>query len=308
MTFRGIFNTQRRPIDSRASIMAQPWQNLAISAVVITAIVGTASFDLPPRGTARGAALTAQPIGSPDNLTVLVGQDTFFDGPGRAPVYDYPNPTLTKYTLARFVSQPDGSSLNVTTLLSQDAMTLFRFDFKNPVLRVSYVPAINAQSGVWTNRTVIYPLPVGAPPSFVWPNPRGPGYRLTAIRGADWVNRLPTLLKGQDRFYDGPGLAPTFDYPNPIAPRRTITLRTITSGPLNLIPGPPILGDHCIEPVTGAIANTTMAASGIIGNGLVPCEATISNQVPVQAVIINTTMAASGAVTNEIVAVQADLC
>lgn len=126
---------------------------------------------------------------------LLVGKDTFFRGPGQAPVYDWPNPV--GYDL-RSRAQP---SVGLKTWTTN------------------------------TTRFIGFDSFFGAPgetKTYDWPNPTGHHIRSKAQPSVDlktWIDPLNILLIGQDRIYGGPGQVADYDWPNPRGPRQPINVR-----------------------------------------------------------------------------------
>lgn len=79
-------------------------------------------------------ATEAQILGSPENLTLLAGQDTIFGARGQVPDYDWPNPVRLGDLAPGITSQPSGAPRILNLLVGQDALPHRWRDWPNPTL------------------------------------------------------------------------------------------------------------------------------------------------------------------------------
>jgi hypothetical protein len=194
----------------------------------------------------------------------LLGQDTFFDGAGRAPVYDWPNPRGAAYP-----STNRGSVLGLPLHLLVPQGGFFTHEWPNP-RGASYPSHLRTHLDPLRLNLLGQDLFFGEPgqgPAYAWPNP-GLGrpypvalrtltghYKLleqpvpfyqtdhpnpsagrpypVALRS--WLAELKQNLLGQDRLYGTAGEVPSYDWTNPrIGPPYPVGLRGWTV-PLNLL-------------------------------------------------------------------------
>jgi hypothetical protein len=190
------------------------------------------------------------------------GGDVFFDGPGKAPNYDYPNPRGSVPSIL-LRTHADPLKLN---LISKDQFFTTPgqgpvYDYPNP--RGS-IPAIDLRT--WQQNLLLttlampftlldWPVPKGAlqgtislrtwldpvkltiiggdqffgaagqgPANLDWPVPKGPAQGSISLRS--WLDPSKLPLLGQDQFFGAAGQGPTYDWPDPRGPTSAIDLRT----------------------------------------------------------------------------------
>lgn len=176
----------------------------------------------------------------------LLGQDTFFNGPGRGPVYDYPNPLPHLYPAeARNFIDPSEIWLQGQDQFFGAPGERNLTDFPNP--RGYPFPVDNRTyvdpSEVWLKDTF---FGVAGNPTHDWPVPPGYPYP-TSLR--TYLDLLKVNLQGQDTFFEGAGRGPSYDYPNPLRAGRLyladpLNLLGTTLAPMVFVQPPFYLSDY----------------------------------------------------------------
>src|SRR6267378_644262 len=161
-------------------------------------------------------------------LNLLKNKDTFFNGPGKGPVYDYPNPIPPRRSIDLWTWL---NSVNLN-LLNQDKFFTGagkgpNYDWPNPQL-----PRRVIDLWTWVQSTTIdQRLSANVPKNqYDYPNPMAPR---RAIELWNWVEPVNLNLRSQDLFFGPAGKAPNYDYPNPIPKGFSNEFRTWAFG-LNL--------------------------------------------------------------------------
>jgi hypothetical protein len=187
-------------------------------------------------------------------LNLLAAEDVFFDGAGKAPNYDWPNPVgltgdrrgwkLDRWGAAMRSEGEVWRNRLFDLLKSKDVFFGSPgmgpdYDWPNPVIGrgrgwkadVSGA-AVRSQGEVFGTRLLntlksqdTFFGGAGQPPANLdWPNPQPPKPRSIDLR--TFLNPTEIQLIGQDTFFGSPGMGPDYDWPNPTLKRPNLELRT----------------------------------------------------------------------------------
>lgn len=179
--------------------------------------------------------------GGPNTLlTTLKSQDTFFSGAGKAPCYDWPNPTraievrqflvvasciallTTPATPTIQPQQWPNPILRIEQILNRTHLDSFKlpligkdqffgsagmgpdYDYPNPTLRIRPTQDFTQSTNLGLLlRPIVPPVP---------DNPRGP---IQPIVNFTHIDPVKLNLLGRDQFFGSAGMGPDYDYPNP---------------------------------------------------------------------------------------------